>query len=188
MGTVQTIAPTSANEPVTLPEARNHLQIEFHGDDSNIGEYLQAARQQTSIEMRRQFGSATFRMDLSKFPADGLIELEWPPLQSVSQIQYYDSDNAIQTLATTEYDVDVTTEPGLILRAFNKTWPSTYSRPNAVQVTFVAGYSTAALVPPIVKQAIKISLKEKWLREEPEAPPSEALRRLIRNMIVPVVA
>ena len=192
MGTVQTIAPASANEPVTLQEARVHLRDPERSEDTYIGELLKVAREKVSIEMRRQLGSATYRTDAGRFPLDGLFEIDWPPLQSITSIQYYDTDEALQTLATTEYDVDTTEEPGRVTRAFSKTWPATYDRPDAVQVTFVAGYATAALVPAIAKHAIKLVLSHYYENREPvlvgvtasELP--DGLRRLIRNLMVPI--
>lgn len=193
MATVQTIAPTAANEPVTLGEARDHLRQQGHEEDGYIGGLLKLAREKVSIEARRQLGSATYRLDTGRFPTGGEIELERPPLQSAT-LKYYDTDNALQTLATSEYDVDITTEPGRVLRAFSKTWPATYDRPDAVQVTFVAGYATAALVPAIAKHAIKLTLSHYFENREPvvigtiAAELPHGLTRLIRNMIVPVVA
>ena len=42
-------------------------------NDDYIAKLLAVAREKVSIEMRRQLGSATFRLDAGRFPADGLM-------------------------------------------------------------------------------------------------------------------
>ena len=66
------------------------------------------------------------------------------PVTSVSQIQYYDGDNVLQTLSTSNYIVDTKSKPG---RIYVSDLEGTYTRPNAVEVTFVAGYADIDAVP-----------------------------------------
>jgi len=78
-------------------------------------------------------------------------------LVSVGSIQYVDTDGATQTLAATEYTVDATQRaPGRIVEAFDKSWPDTRVTPNAVTVTFDAGFGAAVDVPEEYKQIIKL--------------------------------
>jgi hypothetical protein len=64
--------------------------------------------------------------------------------------------NVQQTLASTEYESDLYAEPALIRPAFGKTWPTTYERFNAVELTAVVGYGAASAVPEDAKQAIRM--------------------------------
>jgi uncharacterized phiE125 gp8 family phage protein len=76
---------------------------------------------------------------------DGM-ELPLSPVQSITSITYRDTDNAEQTLAATEYDVTLHELVPRVTRAYGKTWPSTYSRPDAVKITYVAGWGNGAAV------------------------------------------
>ena len=90
-----------------------------------------------------------------QFDKDQLNLLVWninkAPLISVSSITYYDSDNNIQTLAASSYEVDIYGSPA---RFRIKTMPSVYDRMNALQLNFVCGYANAAAVPQPIKQAL----------------------------------
>jgi len=106
---------------------------------------------------------AAHTLYLDSFPV--LISLNIAPIQSLTSIKYYDTDNSLQTLSTDNYDADVITEPGRIQVAYGYTWPSTYDRHNAVQVLFATGYSTSdteatqqAAVPNIIKEAMLLHI------------------------------
>jgi uncharacterized phiE125 gp8 family phage protein len=83
-------------------------------------------------------------------------------VQSVSSVTYVDEAGATQTLASSGYQVDVTSLPPRVTPAYGAYWPAargtTYQ---AVRVTFVAGYGLAAAVPDALKAAIKL-LTSHW--------------------------
>jgi len=157
----QTVAPTE--EPVELLEMKNHLRVTVGDDDQLILSLIKSVRDILEREMRRQFVTATYTFSLDEFPsahvssgfsAGRFIPLPRPPLQSVTSIQYQDSDNTQQTLATTVYGVDSTSEPGRIYLKSGQSWPSTYDVPNAVIITYKAGWTSANLIPPSILSAI----------------------------------
>ena len=145
-------APTA--EPVDLAAAKQHMSVEISDDDTMITNFITAARLWCEHFTRRAFVTQTWTLKLDKFPTEFRVLL--PPLQSVTSIQYIDVDGATQTLATSEYTVDSDSEPGRIVEAFEKAWPSTRDVINAVTLTFVAGYGNASTVPEEVKLAIKM--------------------------------
>lgn len=69
------------------------------------------------------------------------------PIKSVTHVKYYDADNAIQTLADTEYKV--TREAVL----FTGTTPSLFDRQDAVIIRAVVGHGDY-VVEPGIKQMI----------------------------------
>jgi hypothetical protein len=69
-------------------------------------------------------------------------------------VQYYDSSNALTTLASTNYLVDTFTEPGAIELVEGAVWPSTYMRRNAVQIVYKAGWTDPELMPRGLQQAL----------------------------------
>ena len=96
----------------------------------------------------RALVTQTWRATYRTFPAGNdpvigapAVWLPLPPLQSVSSIEYVDSDGVVQTLSTSAYDVVVRgIHPGYVLPAFGQTWPTARDEAGAVRITFVAGF------------------------------------------------
>ena len=74
------------------------------------------------------------------------ITLPISPLASVTHIKYYDSDNTLQTWDASNYIVDSQSKPPRIRLSQSSTFPSTYTRPNAVEIKYVAGYTSTSAV------------------------------------------
>lgn len=94
------------------------------------------------------------------------LELPVAPLVKVNSIQYYDSNNALQTLATSEYRIDAFSEPGRV-QLFG-TLPDVYDRSDAIIIEYVAGYGAdgasaaaqQAAVPEDWKEVVKLLLAD----------------------------
>lgn len=103
----------------------------------------------------------TWELYLDQFPRvdrlndDARITLPLPPLQSVDEITYTDGDGATQTLASSKYTVGENGDgDAFIVPAYDESWPSTRAVPNAVKVTFSAGFGDAATdVPAAIRIA-----------------------------------
>jgi len=89
-----------------------------------------------------------------------VIRLPVRPASAVTYIKYYDGGEVQQTLAATEYDFIHDRQganPGYpeIELKWDKYWPFTHGRHDAVTIRFVAGYgSTSEEIPAIHKQAL----------------------------------
>ena len=89
----------------------------------------------------------TRRLTLRDFPCDGFIRLGKSPLLEVVSVVYHDTDGAYQTLQeTVDFFVDYASEPGTIDPG-NGRWPATGCHPDAVVVTFRAGYVDLSASP-----------------------------------------
>lgn len=69
------------------------------------------------------------------------IELPIPPLTSVDQIRYLDSDGAWQTLSADAYGASTFGLVGYVYKKVGESWPYTKREPGAVEITFTAGYA-----------------------------------------------
>jgi uncharacterized phiE125 gp8 family phage protein len=156
----RTVEPTV--EPVSLAEAKRHANVVATDDDTLISALLQAAREQVESDASRALVTQTWRLKLHSFFAD-LIELPRPPLVSVTKIEYLDLNDVTQTLPVVYYRVDADRSPGVIWRDKDYVWPTISDQPNAVTITYVAGYGAAAAVPARAKQAILL-LVGHWYR------------------------
>ncbi|MFQ5535459.1 MAG: head-tail connector protein [Sphingomonadales bacterium] len=158
-----------AAEPITLAEAKDHLRITGTDDDVYITRLIAAARQHVDGSdgiLGRALITQTWDLFLPKFPAE--IRVPLPPLQSVTSIKYIDAGGITQTLAASEYTVDVKRQPGRIVEAFGKSWPATRDVPNAVEVRFDAGYGLAdSDVPEPIRHALLFFIAHLFERREP---------------------
>lgn len=97
--------------------------------------------------------SQTWRQDFDGF-AD-VMRLRVGPLMSVSSISYYDADNGAQTLSTDVYTVFADEIGPYIALKPDQSWPTSYSRDDAVRVTWTAGFGASATdVPMAIRQAL----------------------------------
>ena len=143
-----------ASEPVTLAEARDHCEIIATDTthDTKLNRFLQAAREKLEDDSGMACVTQTYTVSMTEFPVDGVVDIAIRPIQSITSITYYDSADAQQTLATTEYVLD--TQRREVRLAYNKSWPVITPRHNGIVITLQAGFGTAANVPAIMKQAI----------------------------------
>ena len=155
----QTAPPTA--EPVSLDALKAHLRVDGGDEDELLAAYCAAAREACETFQGRAYVAQIWQVTLDRFPGPGedwvadkdfvpsadpfsvgVIKLPRPPLQSITSIAYVDANGATQTLAASGYQVDTASEPGRVLPAYNGSWPSTRAQPNAVTITFTAGYAT----------------------------------------------
>jgi uncharacterized phiE125 gp8 family phage protein len=159
-------------EPLSLDDAKNVCRVEITDDDTLITSLIAAARKVCESYTKSQFITAHYQLVLDQFPVTGNIwqfigmpiSLPMPPVQSVTSIQYLDSQGNLQTLDTSRYLVDVVSQPARIAPAFFQPWPITRPQMSAVQVNYVAGFGDdAADVPDVYKVAIG-QLVAHWYR------------------------
>jgi uncharacterized phiE125 gp8 family phage protein len=144
-------------EPVSLTEAKDHCRVSYDEEDGIIQRLIYDAMDycQKRDSGRRQYINTAYDWKLSSFPSYRLI-LPRAPLQSVTSITYYDSIDTSTVLSSSLYHVATPDDgKGWVQPISGESWPSTYERPNAVTIRFVAGYgSTAASVPSTIKRAM----------------------------------
>lgn len=168
-------APTA--EPISITEMRAHLKCHDGEQNDLITRITAAARLATEQETGRALMTQTWRKTLDEFP--DAIRLDHPPIQSVSWVKYYDDEGVQQTLATTDYTVDGESEPGWIVPAYGVSWPSTRDMANAVEVQYVAGYTSAALVPEALKQWLLVYARAIYDNPSGDVTMSEHVDRLL---------
>lgn len=151
---VRTVAP--AADVVSLSEAKAHLRVEHTADDTLITGVIAAATQHLdgwAGVLGRCLVTQTWRQSFDDFPAAGLVRLPFPDVQSVT-VTYIDADSAEQTLSAAGYHLINDACGGAVVLADGASWPSVATRPDAVSVTFVAGYGVASAVPAPLKAAV----------------------------------
>lgn len=171
-------------QPVSLDEAKEHLYVTDDDHDQDIRRKVKAATVfcQRRVPGHRQFMAATYDASMADFPiGDQRITLPFPPLHSVVKIDYYNSSGTLvqstaagSTFSSTGWIVvKPTDKPGYIEPAFNKVWPTTRERPDAVTVRFVAGSTTTQTVSDDAKLAVLTKLEHLWDPERVTAADAE---------------
>ena len=162
-----TISTAPTIEPITVAELKQQCRIDNDDADDLLLSYIVAARGVVESRLRRQLITATWRLNLDRFPS-WCIDIPLPPLLSITSVQYLDSDGTTQTLASSEYTVDIRSEPGRLTPAYGKSWPTTRDQVNAVTILYTAGYGdTRASVPQGIRQAIRLLAAHYYEMREP---------------------
>jgi uncharacterized phiE125 gp8 family phage protein len=160
------VATPPTAEPVTVEEAKAHLRLEGNAEDSYVQTLIQAARQHVEETCWRGLVTQTLEGVLSGFPDDAL-ELPRGRLASVDSVTYVDTAGVLQTLPSSEYQVDTTSEPGRLLPAYGRSWPSTRRQWDAVRVRYTVGWPVAE-VPAPIRQAVLLLVANMYEHRTPE--------------------
>lgn len=150
---VRTAAPADL---LSAAELKAHLRIDHSYDDTTIDAIRAAVTEHLDGRhgyLKRAIMSQTWTIETPLFPAGTMFHFPFPPLRSITSVQYYDVDNALQTLSSSDYYVYSQAHVGYLKLKATATWPSTFERDDAVKITFVCGYADSASVPTAVRQA-----------------------------------
>ncbi len=166
-GLVQTAAP--ASEPVSVSQLKNQLRIPSSNtleDATVLPMYITSARMLFEGWTGRALVTQSWKLSLDDwskwqnfwqfftegnvfFPSPGQVPTNWwnrpllmplNPVQTIDSIQYYDNNNVLQTLSTSNYVVDTAREP---CRVMLTQFPSVnYNTIPRVFINFTVGYSS----------------------------------------------
>lgn len=144
-----------AKPPVTLQEVKDQAVIEHDLDDRNVQRRLDAAISWVERRTGRRLITQTYDLAFGAFTPGEALVIPYPPLQSIVHLKYVDVDGVLKTLDPAEYTVRTNVEPGEVLPAYQKSWPSTRGVPDAVQVRYVCGFGDEGVdVPADIREAI----------------------------------
>ena len=146
---------TKPNEPViSITDAKEHLRVVHDAEDILIQWIVDAATEHCETFQGRAYVTQEFQLTLPRFPHGRALRLPRPPLQGVEQIEYLDRNGDTQTLDSSAYRSVTTTEPGMVILNDGESWPQVGQAPDAVRVTFTAGYGGPEDVPHALQSAV----------------------------------
>jgi len=134
-----------------LPLDLSYLQTEvlrvgdINQEQGYVNAILLASTEAAEQATQRALMPQTWAMVLDRFPRWEL-RLERPPVISITSLLYYDEDGAVQSL-TVSPAMFRTVDNGhyrktSLVPLADEVWPSTQCRPDAVTVTYRAGYES----------------------------------------------
>lgn len=172
--------------PVSVAEARQQLRNEGGSFDDD---YIEALIWAAAGAVEQQYGLALIETTVEQyhtgFPgsSDKPLFFRIAPLLSVESIGYTDGAGTAQTLTVADFATGGFNGWPFLVPKVGEEWPSDAATlPNAVTITYKAGFGTTAnAVPKPVKQAILLMMSDLYQNREdrPDTLPraSEALLR-----------
>lgn len=161
-----------AELPLTLDEVKAFLRVEDTAADALIMALFRGVVAQLDGpwgQLNRCLITQTLTGTLDEFPVHR-FDIPLPPFQSVSSIQYVDTDGNTQTLSSAVYRVLNANNPnvrGRVELAYGQSWPSTRSIAQAVTVTWIAGYGARNAVPENIRDVIMTMVKARYDNRDP---------------------
>ena len=162
--------PTS--DPVTLEEAKAHLNVDFDDYDDLIAGYVRSAHMGIVYNTGHALSPSTWDLSYDAFPTgntpEGFVQIPIGPLIEVESVNYVDPDTAIETvLATSGYEVDTMNRLGGVAPS-SSGWQAVFTTINAVRIRFTAGYPdlpgspAESGVPASLKHAVLIMVRDMY--------------------------
>ena len=150
-------APSEA--ALSLAEAKEHLRVQHDDEDAYISSLVSAVQQLLDGrdgELQRALVSQRWELRQDGFGRRD-VEIPLPPLIEVESVQYYDTDDVLQTVSNTVYQVVGVGghNPARVSLKDGQSWPTVGDRREAVVITFRAGYGD---VPEPIKAATKLKI------------------------------
>lgn len=152
------IVTLSTDLPVTLAFAKAHSVIDFADDDDLVEAYIRAAASHLdgpSGILGRAMLPQTVAQSFCQ--VSERMVLPYGPASAVLSVEYYDEDNALQSLV----DWALLAQSGRSFVYFSGDIPATYDRPDAVTVNYSAGFQDVASIPYDLRLAI-VQLASAW--------------------------
>ena len=149
--------------PLALAEAKAHCRVDDSDNDALITGLIAAVTQHLDGRhsyLGRCLMTQSWEYRVHAFPQCGVIELPFPPLQSVENVKYVDGTGALQTLAADQYVVDTATYEGQVRGTYNAVWPFARLEDYAVRIAFTAGFGDADAVPQPIKSAMLMMIEQ----------------------------
>ena len=165
---IEIVTPPAA-EPLTLSEVKAQLRIEHNDDDTLIARLIQTAV--AYIDVVGTVGKAMISQTWGEWiaPNPSTVLLSLGPVQSVSAIRFYDTDNVLQTATLSDFFVLGTKGRTTIRPKPSKAWPTTFDRDDAIKIEYVIGFGgSPSDVPQTVRHGLMMLVAHWYENRENE--------------------
>jgi uncharacterized phiE125 gp8 family phage protein len=155
-----------ATEPISTAEAKAHLRVDFADEDTYIDTLIATARKYCEQYTNRVFITQTWRQNEDCFTNP--IYLKVNPVQSLTSLKYYDTNESQQTLtdSSANFQKDFLSDNAKITEGLTNAFPSIGDTINPIEIITVCGYGAASAVPEDIKHAIKLMVSHLYENRE----------------------
>lgn len=143
--------------PVTVASCKLDLKIQHNADDELLEDYISAACALVGGKsgiVGKVLTAETWELKLRA--ASSCIVLPLSPVQSITSINYFDSENAAQSLDVDDFALYGDEDSAFIEPKTGVNWPTVFNRRDAITIRFVAGFGAPADVPKNITRAIRL--------------------------------
>ena len=149
---------TAATTPVfTTAQAKAVLKVDVTDDDTVIDNLVAAATESCQIYTNQYFIDTVVTQYSDNW--NEFYTLYKSPVDSITHVKYYDTDDSLQTLASSNYILDNTSKPARIGIAVDGSLPNLADRINAVEVKYTVGYGAESTdVQEGIRQAVLLTI------------------------------
>lgn len=167
---------------IPLDDVKLQLGISHDAFDARLTDTLLAAYAWAESFTGRALLPQTV---VATFASWGDVELTRTPLQSITTVKYY-VDDTLETMESSDYRLLAGSE--LSGDFYFKATPSHDTVPDAIQITYAAGWEESSKIPADVKSAILMRAADLWnsRTNRPDAKLSLAERLLCGIKVVRV--
>lgn len=180
---ITNVTATDSALPVSLDEAKAHLAVLNGERDVYIQSLIEAATELVESETGRSLRtSMTVTQSYETWPRE--VYFNRNPVLSVTHVKYYDTAEALTTLASSNYRLHQNTSIAELEFDDDFSAPSIDTRENAVIVTYEAGHADSTAIPALGKHAVKLQLGILFGNQTPEQAKrdQEAYERCIAQL------
>ena len=145
-----TVVTPPASNALSVAAVKPHLNIEpdeIEWDAELEDIYIPSAVWNFETFTGRALITQTVKQTFDQFPSEDFFNVERYPAAAIDSIQYYDTDNTLQTFDPSNYIFVSTSTPQKVCLAYGKTWPSDIhpTRLMAVEVNYITGEADTQL-------------------------------------------
>jgi len=157
-----------AQEPLSLQEVKDYLRVEDNTDERTIRPLIETARRWCEEHTGRTLVQTTYKqfidsvrdeIPLMEGLTDGpdleyyknYIVLSKSPILSVTHVKTFNDADTETVFASSKYYLDNVREPGRIVLRNGETFPTALRVANAIEIQYVAGYSSVSQIPEPLK-------------------------------------
>lgn len=146
---------------VSLAEAKAWCRVDHSDEDGLITSLVNAVESYLDGYagiLNRVLAPQTWSQQYDSFEERMALPMGY--VQSVTDVKYFDTNNAEQTLAGTVYQLLSDEIGSYVSLKSGQSWPSIYSRDDAIKITWLAGYASASDVPAAIKVAMRMMITQ----------------------------
>jgi uncharacterized phiE125 gp8 family phage protein len=175
MITYSRVTEQPANEPVSLSDAKVHLEYTGTAKNAYITSLIKSARRICEGYAGLSFVTQTRAIKMDVFPSSAII-VPYGPVQSIDSFTYFNDDGGTTTLLEdVDYIVDYHSNVCRIYAIDDDgeidSWPTDVRRrPQAISISYVAGFDEAVNepLPELAKQAILLQVASMFENRQDE--------------------
>lgn len=139
-----TLVSAPSGDVVTLAKVKEYLREDDTAQDNIITGFILSSVEIIQALSGQKLLTQTWRQKQNNLKC---TELQVYPVQSISNIKYFDCAGVQQTVDSSVYEL-VEELPSLIKLQNDQSWPEYDGRTLGVSIDIVAGYTSSELIPP----------------------------------------